>query len=132
MTAYAELLSEQNAAFPTVTQIRRIADELGAYWGVDEKSDWIGKFARRVQEGISINIPEKEQIAAINGLFHYTREMLSAQGADELERILEIPSIIRQVGEVWHMEKGWIDNICGSIVDMTELLEVPSGMIMKL
>lgn len=132
LTSYAELLAEQDASSPIVAQVRKIVEELGAYWGVDEKSDWFGKFAKRVLGVTSVNIPEKERIATINGLFHYANEMVSAQGADELERILEIPSIIKRVGEAWHMDKDWIDNICSNIVEMTEMLQILSEMTMNL
>ena len=131
LTSYAELLEKQKSASPAVTQIRRIVDELGAYWDVDEKHNWIGEFAKRALGRISVDIQEKDRIATINGLFSYAKEMGSAQGADELERILEIPPVIRQIGEAWNMEKDWIDNICSSIVEMTELLQTPLGMTMK-
>lgn len=131
LTSYAELLEKQEAASPAVTQIRRIVDELGAYWDVDEKHNWISEFTKKVLGRISVDMQEKDRIATINGLFHYANEMVSAQGADELERILEIPSVIRQMGEAWNMEKDWIDNICSSIVEMTELLQTPIGMTMK-
>lgn len=131
LASYAKLLEKREAASPTATQIRRIACELGAYWDVDEKNNWIGEFARRALGRSSVDILEKDRIATINGLFHYASEMVSAQGADELERILEIPSVIRQIGEAWHMEKDWIDDICSSIVEMTELLQTLSGMTMK-
>ena len=104
---------------------------MGAYWDVDEKHSWIGEFAKRALGRIPVDIQEKDRIATINGLFRYASEMGSAQGADELERILEIPPVIRQIGEAWNMEKDWIDNICSSIVEMTELLQTPSGMTMK-
>lgn len=59
LTSYAELLEKQESASPAVTQIRRIVDELGAYWDVDEKHNWIGEFAKRALGRISVDIQEK-------------------------------------------------------------------------
>lgn len=104
---------------PKIEQARRIVDEIGAYWDVDEKKDWVSKYdktVQRVQNGNNPpNLSYPEKIAAVNGLFRYAQEMLSAQGTDALERIQETASVIQSMGETFKMPDDWIKEVSGTI-----------------
>lgn len=41
------------------------------------------------------------QIKAMKGLYRYAEEMAEVQGVEEIDRILEIPDVIRRMGHTW-------------------------------
>lgn len=144
LIAYAGVLAGQSDGLysPKIEQARRIVDEIGAYWDVDEKKDWASEFdktVQRVQNGNNPpNLSHPEKIAAVNGLFRYAQEMLSAQGTDALERIQETVSVIQSMGETFKMSDDWIKEVTGTIEMKAEQLagqtnqEPPSfGMTMQ-
>lgn len=46
-----------------------------------------------------------------------------AQGVEEIERILEIPDVIRRIGKAWKMCQSDIENVCHRIEDIAEALQ---------
>lgn len=46
-----------------------------------------------------------------------------AQGAEEIERTLEIPDVIRRMGKAWEMSRSDIDNTCRKIEDITKSMQ---------
>lgn len=129
LTAYAEQIVHQDKS-DEIRQIRSLVDAISGYWGVDENRDWTAEFDERVQQaGHSDVMPQCRtniaQIKAIKGLCRYAEEMASAQGVDEIERILEIPDVIRRLGKAWQMEQGEIDAPCQRIERIAESLQAP-------
>ncbi len=94
LTAYAEQIVHQGKD-DEIRQVRSLVDALSLYWGMDEKRDWTGEFDERVQQARQRgNIPQRcsnmTRIKSVKGLCRYAEEMASAQGVEEIERILEI------------------------------------------
>lgn len=124
LTAYAEQIAHQGKD-DEIQQVRSLVDALSLYWGVDEKRDWTGEFDERVQQArqkgcIPRRCSSMIQIKAVKGLCRYAEEMASAQGAEEIERILKIPDVIRRMGKAWAMSRSDIDNTCRKIEDITK------------
>ena len=127
LTAYAEQIAHQGKD-DEIQQVRSLVDALSLYWGVDEKRDWTGEFDERVQQArqkgcIPRRCSSMIQIKAVKGLCRYAEEMASAQGAEEIERILEIPDVIRRMGKAWAMSRSDIDNTCRKIEDITKSMQ---------
>lgn len=127
LTAYAEQIAHQGKD-DEIQQVRSLVDALSLYWGVDGKRDWTGEFDERVQQARQKgSIPRRcssmLQIKAVKGLCRYAEEMASAQGAEEIERILEIPDVIRRMGKAWEMSRNDIDNTCRKIEDITKSMQ---------
>lgn len=49
--------------------------------------------------------------------------MAEVQGVEEIDRILEIPNIIRRMGEAWEMSENEINGVCHRIEDIVEGLQ---------
>lgn len=127
LTVYGEQIVRQGKA-DEVQQIRRIIDEISGYWGVDARRDWTGEFDERIREvSQKGNIPQHcsnlIQLKAVKGLYRYAEEMAEVQGVEEIERILEIPDIIRRMGQAWEMSENEINGVCHSIEDIAEGLQ---------
>lgn len=127
LTAYAEQIVHQGKD-DEIQQVRSLVDAISGYWGVDEKRDWTGEFDERVQktreQKTTPRLPSStRQMRAVMGLFRYAEEMSTAQGVDEIERILEIPDVIRRLGEAWEMNQCAIENYCGRIENIAESLQ---------
>lgn len=127
LTAYAEQIAHQGKD-DEIQQVRSLVDALSLYWGVDEKRDWTGEFDERVQQArqkgcIPRRCSSMIQIKAVKGLCRYAEEMASAQGAEEIERILGIPDVIRRMGKAWAMSRSDIDNTCRKIEDITKSMQ---------
>ncbi len=127
LTAYAEQIAHQGKE-DEIQQVRSLVDALGLYWGVDEKRDWTGEFDERVQKALQKRgIPQRQtslaRIKAVTGLCRYAEEMASAQGVEEIERIREIPGVIRRMGKEWEMCQRDIENTCRRIEDIAESLQ---------
>lgn len=55
-------------------------------------------------------------------------------GVEEIERILEIPDVIRRMGKAWEMCQSDIENACHRIEEIAELLQAaqqPTGIKMQ-
>ena len=127
LTAYAEQIAHQGKD-DEIQQVRSLVDALSLYWGVDKKRDWTGDFDERVQQARQKgNIPQRcsnmTRIKTVKGLCRYAEEMASAQGVEEIERILEIPDVIRRMGKAWEMSQSDIDNACRKIGDIAKPLQ---------
>ena len=127
LTAYAEQIAHQGKD-DEIQQVRSLVDALSLYWGVDEKRDWTGEFDERVQQArqkgcIPRRCSSMIQIKAVKGLCRYAEEMASAQGVEEIKRILEIPDVISHIGKAWEMGRNDIEYPCQRIVDIAESLQ---------
>ena len=127
LISYAEQIARQGKD-DEIQQVRSLVDALSLYWGVDEKRDWTGEFDERVQQArqkgcIPRRCSSMIQIKAVKGLCRYAEEMASAQGAEEIERILGIPDVIRRMGKAWAMSRSDIDNTCRKIEDITKSMQ---------
>ncbi len=127
LAAYAEQIAHQGKD-DEIRQVRSLVDALSLYWGVDEKRDWTGEFDERVQQARQRgSIPQRRssmfRIKAVNGLCRYAEEMASAQGVEEIERILELPDVIRRMGKAWEMCQSDIENACRKIEDIVKSLQ---------
>lgn len=127
LTAYAEQIASQGKE-DEIRQVRSLVDALGLYWGVDGKRDWTGEFDERVQKALQKKGIQKRQTSlarmkAVTGLCRYAEEMASAQGVEEIERIREIPDVIRRMGKAWEMCRSDIENACHRIEDIAESLQ---------
>ena len=127
LIVYAEQIASQGKE-DEIQQARSLVDALSLYWGVDEKKDWTGEFDVRVQKACQKGgIPRRQtglaQLKAVRGLCRYAEEMALAQGVEEIERILEIPDVIRRMGKAWEMSRGDIENACRRIEDIAGSLQ---------
>lgn len=127
LTAYAEQLAYHNKN-DEIRQVRSLVDAISGYWGVDEKRDWTAEFDEKIRHVRETNCLPRfrsttAQIKALNGLCRYAEEMSWVQGMDEIERIQEIPDIIRRLGKAWGMEQGEIDIPCRKIDEIVESLQ---------
>ncbi len=126
LTSYAEQIAHKGKD-DEIQQVRSLVDALSLYWGVDEKRDWTEEFDEKVQQARKKRIiPQRRSSMtwekAIKGLCRYAEEMASAQGVEEIERILEILDVIRRMGKEWEMCQSYIENACSKIGDIAEPL----------
>ena len=49
--------------------------------------------------------------------------MAEVQGVEEIDRILEIPDVIRRMGQAWEMSENEINGVCHRIGDLAEGLQ---------
>lgn len=129
LTSYAEQIVRQEKD-EEVQQIRDLVDALSGYWGVDGKRDWTGEFDEKVQQVRQKgHIPWRHsnisRIKVVEGLYRYAEEMALAQGVEEIERILEIPDVIRRIGKAWRICQSDIETACQRIEDIAGLLQAP-------
>lgn len=127
LTSYAEQIVHQGKD-EEVEQIRNLVDALSGYWGVDGKKDWTAEFDEKIQcarrkGGIPKRHSNVSRIKAVKGLYRYAEEMSLAQGVEEIERILEIPDVIRRIGKAWKMYQSDIEDVCHRIEDIAESLQ---------
>lgn len=127
LTVYGEQIARQGKA-DEVQQIRRIVDEISGYWGVDGRRDWTGEFDERIREvsqkrNVLQCCSNLMQLKAVKGLYRYAEEMAEVQGVEEIDRILEIPDIIRRMGQAWEMSENEITGVCHRIGDIVEGLQ---------
>lgn len=128
LISYAEQIARQGKE-DEIQQVRSLVDALGLYWGVDETKDWTGEFDSRVQRARQGgDIPRRcsslIRLKTVKGLSRYAEEMVSAQGVEEIKRILEIPDVIRRLGKEWEMSRNDIEYPCQRIGDIAESLQV--------
>ncbi len=127
LTSYAEQIARQGKD-DEIQQVRSLVDALSLYWGVDGKQDWTGEFDTRVQrirQGRSMprHCSSLIRLKTVKGLGRYAEEMASAQGVEEIKRIMEIPDVIRHLGMAWEMSRNDIEYPCQRIGDLAESLQ---------
>lgn len=130
LTVYGEQIARQGKA-DEVQQIRRIVDKISGYWGVDGRRDWTGEFDERIREvSQKGNVPQHcsnlMQLKAVKGLYRYAVEMAEVQGVEEIDWILEIPDIIRRMGQALEMSANEINGVCHKIENIAEELQKES------
>lgn len=130
LTIYGEQIAQQGKT-NEVQQVRKMVDEISGYWGVDGKRDWTSEFDERIQEVSQKGYAPQHcsnlmQLKAIKGLGRYVEEMAEVQGVEEIDRILEVPDVIRRMGQTWEMFPNEIDGVCRRIGDIAEKLEEES------
>ena len=93
----------------SIGRVRKIIGEMEAYWNLSDRKGRVEQFdktlRRAVQTGRTNGVSEEQKIAAVNGLYRYASEMISAQGAEAADRIKEVQSVIRELADGWGMDK---------------------------
>ena len=93
----------------SIGRLRKIIGEMEAYWNLSDRKGRVEQFdktlRRAVQTGRTNGVSEEQKIAAVNGLYRYASEMISAQGAEAADRIKEVQSVIRELADGWGMDK---------------------------
>ena len=93
----------------SIGRLRKIIGEMEAYWNLSDRKGRVEQFdktlRRAVQTGRTNGVSEEQKIAAVNGLYRYASEMISAQGAEAADRIKEVQSVIRELADGWDMDK---------------------------
>ena len=113
----------------SIGRLRKIIGEMEAYWDLSERKDREEQFdktlRRAVQTRRTNQVSEEQKIAAVNGLYRYASEMVSAQGAEAADRVKEVQSVIRELADDWDMDKEWAYHLCSLIGSMAGYKEQP-------
>lgn len=125
LTQYAAMIKmnqgEQNDE--RIGRLRKMIGEMEAYWDLSDRKDREVQFdkmlQRAVRTGRTNRLSEEQKIAAVNGLYRYASEMVSAQGAEAADRVKEVQSVIRELADDWDMDKEWADHLCSIIGSMS-------------
>lgn len=124
LTQYAAMIKVNRGAQgdERIEQLRKMIGEMEAYWGLNDRRDREEQFdktlRRTVQTGRTNRVSEEQKIAAVNGLYRYASEMISAQGAEAADRVKEVQSVIRELADGWDMDKAWAAHLCSLIGSM--------------
>lgn len=124
LTQYAAMIKVNRGAQgdERIEQLRKMIGEMEAYWGLNDRRDREEQFdktlRRTVQTGRTNRVSEEQKIAAVNGLYRYASEMISAQGAEAADRVKEVQSVIRELADGWNMDKAWAAHLCSLIGSM--------------
>ena len=106
----------------SIGRLRKIIGEMEAYWNLSDRKGRVEQFdktlRRAVQTGRTNGVSEEQKIAAVNGLYRYASEMISAQGAEAADRIKEVQSVIRELADGWDMDKESAAHLCSIIGTM--------------
>ena len=113
----------------SIGRLRKIIGEMEAYWNLNNKKDREEQFdktlRRAVQTGRTNRVSEEQKIAAVNGLYRYASEMVSAQGAEAADRVKEVQAVIKELADGWDMDKVWAAHLCFLIGSMAGYKEPP-------
>ena len=113
----------------SIGQLKKMIREMEAYWGLSDRRDREEQFdktlRRAVQTRRTNQVSEEQKIAAVNGLYRYASEMVSAQGAEAADRVKEVQSVIRELADDWDMDKEWAYHLCSLIGSMAGYKEQP-------
>ena len=113
----------------SIGRLRKIIGEMEAYWNLSDRKGRVEQFdktlRRAVQTGRTNGVSEEQKIAAVNGLYRYASEMVSAQGAEAADRVKEVQSVIRELADDWDMDKEWAYHLCSLIGSMAGYKEQP-------
>ena len=125
LTQYAAMIKMNQGAQSdeSIGRLRKMIGEMEAYLGLSDRrarEEQFDKMLRRaVQTGRTNRISEEQKIAAVNGLYRYASEMVSAQGAEAADRVKEVQAVIRELADDWDMDKEWADHLCSIIGSMS-------------
>ena len=131
LTQYAAMIKTNRGAQgdESIERLRKMIGEMEAYWGLSDRRDREEQFdktlRRAVQTGRTNRVSEEQKIAAVNGLYRYASEMVSAQGAEAADRIKEVQSVIRELADGWDMDQEWAAHLCSLIGSMAGFKEQP-------
>ena len=131
LTQYAAMIKISRGAQgdESIGRLRKIIGEMEAYWNLSDRKGRVEQFdktlRRAVQTGRTNGVSEEQKIAAVNGLYRYASEMVSAQGAEAADRIKEVQSVIRELADGWDMDKVWAAHLCFLIGSMAGYKEPP-------
>jgi len=131
LTQYAAMIKTNQGAQSdeSIGRLRKMIGEMEAYWGLSDRRDREEQFdktlRRAVQTGRTNRVSEEQKIAAVNGLYRYASEMVSAQGAEAADRIKEVQSVIRELADGWDMDQEWAAHLCSLIGSMAGFKEQP-------
>ena len=110
----------------SIGRLRKIIGEMEAYWNLSDRKGRVEQFdktlRRAVQTGRTNGVSEEQKIAAVNGLYRYASEMISAQGAEAADRIKEVQSVIRELAD---QESCIIAGRCADYILSREDVDVP-------
>ena len=131
LTQYAAMIKTNQGAQSdeSIGRLRKMIGEMEAYWDLSDRRDREEQFdktlQRAVQTGRTNRISEEQKIAAVNGLYRYASEMVSAQGVEAAERVKEVQAVIRELADGWDMDKAWAAHLCSLIGSMAGYKEQP-------
>ena len=131
LTQYAAMIKTNRGAQgdESIERLRKMIGEMEAYWGLSDRRDreeQFDKTLRRAVQTVRTNrVSEEQKIAAVNGLYRYASEMVSAQGAEAADRIKEVQSVIRELADGWDMDQEWAAHLCSLIGSMAGFKEQP-------
>ena len=131
LTQYAAMIKISRGAQgdESIGQLKKMIREMEAYWGLSDRRDREEQFdktlRRAVQTRRTNQVSEEQKIAAVNGLYRYASEMVSAQGAEAADRVKEVQAVIRELADDWDMDKEWAYHLCSLIGSMAGYKEQP-------
>ena len=131
LTQYAAMIKTNQGAQSdeSIGRLRKMIGEMEAYWNLNNKKDREEQFdktlRRAVQTGRTNRVSEEQKIAAVNGLYRYASEMVSAQGAEAADRVKEVQAVIKELADGWDMDKVWAAHLCFLIGSMAGYKEPP-------
>ena len=129
LTQYAAMIKTNQGAQSdeSIGRLRKMIGEMEAYWDLSDRRDREEQFdktlQRAVQTGRTNRISEEQKIAAVNGLYRYASEMVSAQGAEAADRVKEVQAVIKELADGWDMDKVWAAHLCFLIGSMAGFKE---------
>ncbi|MFQ9018007.1 MAG: hypothetical protein ACLR7G_11210 [[Clostridium] symbiosum] len=124
LTQYAAMIkmNQGEQSDESIGRLRKMIGEMEAYWDLSDRKDREVQFdkmlQRAVQTGRTNRVSEEQKIAAVNGLYRYASEMVSAQDAEAADRVKEVQSVIRELADDWDMDKEWANHLCSIIGSM--------------
>lgn len=124
LTQYAAMIKMNRGAQgdESIERLKKMIGEMEAYWGLSDRRDREEQFdktlRRAVQTRRTNQVSEEQKIAAVNGLYRYASEMVSAQGAEAAYRVKEVQAVIRELADGWDMDKAWAAHLCSLIGSM--------------
>lgn len=129
LTQYAAMIKMNRGAQgdESIERLRKMIGEMEAYWGLSDRRDREDQFdktlRRAVQTRRTNQVSEEQKIAAVNGLYRYASEMVSAQGAEAADRVKEVQSVIRELADGWDVDQEWAAHLCSLIGSMAGFKE---------
>ena len=131
LTQYAAMIKTNQGAQSdeSIGRLRKMIGEMEAYWNLSDRKGRVEQFdktlRRAVQTGRTNGVSEEQKIAAVNGLYRYASEMVSAQGVEAAERVKEVQAVIRELADGWDLDKAWAAHLCSLIGSMAGYKEQP-------
>lgn len=136
LISYAEHLIWNKANSSETNEIRDLVETMEGYWGLDAEKDWVKQFDENIQKAEEGNKPEhlseKQQSAAINGLYRYAMEMTETQGLDATAEIGRVQTFLKRLGNEWKLPEGQIHEVCCTIHEALENMQNQPKMGMEM